>query len=290
MKKILTVIFTILLLGTLAFLVLQKSKVTINSTGLKITTSFYPMYYFTSIIGGNYINVTNITPPGTEPHDYELTPQDIIKIEESKLLILNGNIEPWTDKIKTELKGKTTQILIAGENISSPTDPHVWLSPKLAKIESEKIANALKTNDPKHLDIYNKNLDSLKTELDKLDTEYKNGLKNCQTRNFVTSHAAFNYLAKDYNLNQIAISGLTPDEEPSLSRLAEIANYAKKNKIKYIFFESLVSPKLSQTLANEVGAKTLVLNPIEGVTDKNSTYLTLMEENLQNLRIALACK
>jgi zinc transport system substrate-binding protein len=288
-KKILSVLISIILLASLFFLVFEKNKEISTSSKLQVTASFYPMYFFASQIGGNKVNVINITPSGNEPHDYDLTSKDLVKIENSKLLILNGLIEPWSNKITDDLKNKNTPIVIAGNKLFTSTDPHVWLSPTLAKIESENIASTLKTIDPLNSDYYNTNEVKLEDELNILDQKYKDGLQNCATRNFVTSHAAFGYLAKDYGLNQIAVSGLSPDEEPSLKKLADVSNFAKENNIKYIFFESLVSPKLSETIANEVGAKTLVLDPIEGVKD-NNTYLTLMMNNLQNLRVALQCK
>ncbi len=289
MKKIISLLILVIIIISFSFFVYKKSGIIYTNSNLNVTTSFYPMYFFTSQIGGNKINVVNITPSGTEPHDYDPTPQDIIKIQKSKLLVLNGNVEPWANKIKLDLKNNNNQILKAGEDLITNNDPHIWLSPILAKKESQKIADALTSIDPINSNYYKNNLVNLETELDKIDDNYKAGLANCQTRSFVTSHSAFEYLAKDYGLNQIAIAGLSPDAEPSLSELAKITDFAKKNNVKYIFFEALVSPKLAQTIASEIGAKTLVLDPIEGQTGNND-YLTLMANNLQNLRIALQCK
>lgn len=303
MKKGIFAIITIILVTSTIFILIKKSNFTItNNSKLQITASFYPMYFFASRIGGNKIEVTNITPSGTEPHDYEPTPQDIIKIEESKLLVLNGDVEPWANKIKENLRAKKVQVITAGQDLTTQKvtengvleiDPHVWLSPNRAKIESQKIATALEKIDPANSAYYKNNLTNLENELDKIDTNYKTGLRNCILRSFVTSHAAFGYLASDYNLTQIAISGLSPDAEPSLKELAQIADFAKKNNVKVIFFEALVNPKLSETIASEVGAKTLVLDPIEGLPIQEgitTNYLTLMANNLQNLRIALQCK
>jgi len=299
MKKIIFIPILIIALFVLSFFVFRQSRSIGIDNKIQVTASFYPMYFFASLIGGDKISVINITPNGAEPHDYELTPQDIVKIQESKLLVLNGEVETWANKIKENLKEKDTQILSAGENLTTgkieensvmSIDPHVWLSPRLAKIESEKIEIALANIDPANSGYYKKNLSNLESELDKIDSNYKSGLANCQINSFVTSHAAFGYLSKDYGLNQVAIDGLSPDAEPSLQKLVQITNYAKANAVKYIFFESLVSPKLSQTIANEVGAKTLVLDPIEGVLNNKDTYLTLMANNLQNLRVALQCK
>lgn len=303
MKKILFVVILILLVAGSIFALTKKQKKINNNSRLQVTTSFYPMYFFASVIGGKKVQVTNITPAGAEPHDYEPTPQDITKIEMSKLLIMNGNVEPWANKIKENLNGKNVQTITAGQDLTTlqikengilAIDPHVWLSPKRAKIESQKIATALISIDPSNSAYYQSNLTGLENDLDKIDASYKTNLQNCTLRSFVTSHAAFGYLSTDYNLTQIAISGLSPDAEPSLADLAQTANFAKKNNVKVIFFEALVSPKLSETIASEVGAKTMVLDPIEGINNedlsKGINYLTLMANNLQNLRIALQCK
>lgn len=274
------------------------------STKPLVTTSFYPLYFFTSQIATDIVDIYNITPAGAEPHDYEPTSQDIVRIETSKLLILNGGkLEPWADKIKGDLQEKNTVILTVGNDLANQQiqedgeavqDPHIWLSPKIAKEVAKIITQGLVGIDQANTFAYQMNLQSLEKKLDDLDTQYRNGLANCQTRNIITSHAAFGYLAHEYNLNQVAISGLSPDAEPSAKQLAEVADFARKNKIKYIFFESLVSPKLSQTIAQEIGAETLVLNPIEGLSDDQisdgKNYFTEMQTNLANLRIALQCK
>ncbi|MGD0523066.1 MAG: zinc ABC transporter substrate-binding protein [Candidatus Microgenomates bacterium] len=299
---IFTTLAILVLGGTWAIFRNQAHKSDNNK--LEVTASFYSYYFFASQVGGNKVSVINITPPGGEPHDYEPTPQDIINIESSKLLILNGNVEPWANKIKDLLKGKNTVILETGsglftqtvvdENGINSTDPHIWLSPKLAKTQVNSILDKYIQIDPQNKDYYTNNANNLLNDLNSLDMEYKTGLASCRLQDIITSHAAFGYLAADYGLKQIAIAGLSPDSEPSLKQLAEIASFAKTNNIKYIFFESLVSPKLSQTIASEVGAKTLVLNPIEGLTSteisQGKNYLTVMQDNLKNLRLALDCK
>jgi len=278
---------------------------------IRVTTSFYPLYFFAAAIGGDKADVFNVTPAGAEPHDYEPTAQDIVRIEQSKLLILNGvHLEPWGEKVKSELQGKHTVIVSAGEDLGirelnengaaiygeqsrTIIDPHVWLDPLLAKKEAEKIAQGYAAADPNNARYYEENLKALEKALDELDKQYREGLNACKKQDIVTSHAAFGYLAQEYHLNQLAIAGLSPDAEPSPARLVEIAKFVDKNNIKYIFFESLVSPKLSQAIADETGAQTLVLNPIEGLSDEElkqgKSYITEMQNNLENLRIALEC-
>ena len=288
----------------MGFVSLRYDDTVLRDDRLTVTASFYPYYFIATEIGGDKANVINLTPSGVEPHDYELTPDDIKKIISSKFIVMNGVVEPWAEKIKDILKEYPINILTQEKTLFSQDytdeenhkslDPHIWLSPKLAKLQTDSIAEEYVKVDPKNSDYYLHNADNLKNKLDSLDKDYQVGLSNCQTKNIVTSHAAFGYLAKEYGLNQIAISGLTPDAEPSLKELSDTVNFVKKNKIKYIFFESLVSPKLSETIANEVGAQTLVLNPIEGLTQQETAegknYLDIMTENLKNLTTALKCQ
>ncbi len=306
-KLIPLLVLIVLLLSVVGifYQVTNKSNNTMTKISkLQVTVSFYPLYFFASQIGGDKAEVQNITPSGAEPHDYEPTAQDIARIEKSDLLILNGGkLEAWGDKIKNNLKGTEVIIVIAGENIANQQvvengqtiqDPHVWLSPPLAKIEVKNILNGFIKVDPANKTYYYANANSLLSALDELDKQYKEGLANCNQKDIITSHAAFGYLGKTYGLNQVPITGLSPDAEPSAQQLADVAKFAKDHHVKYIFFESLVSPKLSETIATEIGAKTLVLDPIEGVSGddmkKGINYLTIMKANLTNLHLALECQ
>jgi zinc transport system substrate-binding protein len=180
------------------------------------------------------------------------------------------------------------------ENGNQRQDPHVWLSPLLAKLMIDRIARGLSSVDSFNQQYYLARAETLKTKLNELDSLYRLGLAKCATRDIITSHEAFGYLAASYGLKQVAITGLSPDAEPSPRQMTEIASFAKQNNIKYIFFESLVSPKLAETIANEIGAQTLVLNPIEGLTkgeqSQGKDYFILMKENLANLEKALQCQ
>lgn len=274
-----------------------------NNSKIQVIASFYPLYFFAKVIGGDRVDVKNITPAGVEPHDYEPTTQDIAHIEKGDMLILNGSVEGWGDKIRDNLQGTDVKIVTAGEGLLKKEitegggkikDPHIWLAPNLAKIEIAKITAGFTAIDPDNSNFYRYNEKKLDNALDTLDTVFKKGLQDCQTKDIITSHAAFAYLAEEYGLNQVSIAGLSPDEEPSAQKLADIAQFVKKNNIKYIFFENLISPKSSETIADEVGAKTLVLDPIEGISDDNisagKNYFTIMVDNLKNLRIALGCE
>lgn len=298
------IIFIVILFGYFIINQIRQTRPPSASSGkLQVVTSFYPLYFFTSEITQDKADIYNITPAGAEPHDYEPSTRDIAKIEDSDLLVLNGGkLEAWGDKIKENLKDKKTLMITVGTNIvnqeiiedgESIQDPHIWLDPILAKKEIAIIVQALSQIDPDNEGTYQTNAQNLLGKLDRLNSEFREGLNGCIKKDIITSHAAFGYLASEYGLNQISISGLSPDSEPSVQKLTEVADFAKKNQIKYIFFESLISPKLSQTIATETGAQTLVLNPIEGLSGEEikngKNYFSEMEDNLKNLKIALQC-
>jgi len=307
MNKNIVIILIVFIAGTL--IVLYQNGMFSGTTKkteenkIKIVASFYPLYYFSERIAGEKGEVINLTPAGAEPHYYEPSARDIADMETSNILVLNGaNLEPWGEKIKDNIDTDRTTIVIAGENLAtrdilengeSVIDPHIWLSPKLAEQMINKILEGFIQADAENTEYYTNNANTLKAELVELDNEYAEGLAECKNRNLVVSHSAFGYLAASYNLNEIAITGISPDAEPSPQKLADVAKFADDNGIKYIFFEELVSPKLSQTIANEIGAQTLVLNPLEGLSGKDisagKNYFTEMRKNLTNLKTALQC-
>ncbi len=308
-KKILTIIIIIVIVAGAGYLIANRQTSSTINTGshFQVSASFYPLYFFSSQIADGLATTINITPAGAEPHDYEPTPQDIANIEVGKLLVINGaGLEPWADRLTPELESKGITVINASsgvtllpkpagaEEITTPFDPHAWVNPITAKKEVENILEGFKKADPEHATTYAERADALETKLDALDKDFQAGLAHCQQTSFVTSHAAFGYLAQQYHLTQIPIAGLSPDAEPSAQQVAQIADFAKSHHIKYIFFESLVSPKLSETIAREVGAKTLVLDPLEGLTADEVTagddYFSIMHNNLQNLRTALQCQ
>lgn len=269
----------------------------------QIVASFYPLYFFAAEIFGGNAEVYNVTPAGAEPHDYEPTAREMAKIISGDLLILNGRLETWGDRIKDDLlkQGKSVLVVSEGARLNNfidedgktSLDPHIWLSPKLAKEAADKIAAALIELDASRAEVYLARAKELALKLENLNQNYQTGLSGCALKSFVTSHAAFGYLAKEYGLTQVGIAGLSPDAEPSPKEMAEVANFVRNNQIKHIFFESLVSPKLAETIAAEAGVQTLVLNPLEGLTDEEiaggQNYFSVMQNNLANLKIALQC-
>ena len=260
---------------------------------ISAVATFYPLAEFTRQVGGDRVNITTVISAGTEPHDFEPTPRNIAAIDSSKIFIYNGNnLDPWADKIAAGLS-QTTVVDMSLALGNAGADPHFWLDPVIALKEVEIIASALSASDPSGVDTYKRNAAAYAQKLVALDTIYKEKLATCATREIFTSHAAFAYLAARYNLIQSSIAGLSPDSEPSARQLAGLADSATAKNIKYIFFETLASPKLADTLAQATGAKTLVLNPLEGLTaddvKSGRDYISVMEDNLANLALALNC-
>jgi zinc transport system substrate-binding protein len=245
-----------------------------------------------------------------EPHDWEPSPRDIAAIQRARVFVYNGaGFEPWAARVVRDLPkngplvlqatdGLPLAPLAAGESEQGTApgglDPHVWLSPALFTLQAKQVKNALAKADPAGAQTYLANLDSLKAQLAVLSDDMKRGVSSCAQNTIVTSHAAFGYLAKELGLRQVFVSGLAPESEPSPARLRHLVTEVKQLGVNYIFFETLVSPAVAQTLAREVGAKTLALNPLEGLTSEEiqagQDYFTVMRSNLQNLRMALACR
>jgi zinc transport system substrate-binding protein len=286
---------------------------------VKVVTSFYPLADFAKQIGGEAIEVFNITPPGVEPHDFEPTPQDIETIYNAKLFIYNGaGLDGWADAIIPELNNRGVKTIKMTDNfvILPPVevvesadekddhageahedeefDPHIWTDPVFAQKQVQIITESISNLDPDRKIVYEKYSQNYIKELARLDTDFRSSLSKCSLKEVVTSHNFLQYISKRYDFTFTPIAGISPDSEPSSQRLAEITNLVKSKNIKHIFTESLVSPKLSQTIATETGATLLVLNPIEGLSkddiESGKNYLSIQRENLQNLQIALNCK
>jgi zinc transport system substrate-binding protein len=280
-----------------------------SSGGLLVVTSFYPLYEFTRQVAGPTVRVVSLVPTGTEPHDWEPSPQDVAQVRDARLFVYHGaGLDPWASKLLADPGSSRTVVVRATEGIplltsSSPDgagqgppfpDPHVWLDPALAGSMVETIQSALAKVDPDHAATYAANAQRFIAKLHALDHAFRAGLEHCARREIVTSHAAFAYLARRYGLTVVPVMGLAPESEPTPARLASIVRFARDRKVKYIFVETLTNPALAETLAREVGARTLVFNPVEGLSAEEQAagrgYIALMEENLKNLRIALDCR
>lgn len=313
MKKAIISLITVVSMIGLAGCSTQDETITKEKEDkLKVYASFYPMYDFAKNIGKDKIDLQLMIDSGVEPHDWEPSARLLAQMEEADVFIYNGlEMEPWADKLVKSIDNESLEIVEASkgtdlikseehpeeeehseEEEHGEYDPHVWLNPMNAIKEAENIKNALVKADEKNKDFYEQNYSEFAKKLNELDKEYKEETSKFKTKEIVVAHKAFTYLANSYNLEQIAISGLSPQEEPSPAKMAQISDFAKDNNVKYIFFETLASPKLAEVLAKEVGAKTAVLNPLEGLTKEEikqgKDYIKVMKENLETLKKALA--
>lgn len=302
----------VVLLISLAAVLLFRGGRSIGQDRPEIIASFYPLEEFASNLVGEE-KIYSIIPIGMDPHDFEPTAQDIIKITNSKLLIYNGNgLEPWIEDFLSTEEGKEVRVLNISkhsdslefedehtEEVGDPAhegdyDPHFWLDPVNAIEITNLLARELKTVYPDQTDEIEMNAKRYISELKTLDDEYSNQLARCEQRKIIVSHDAFNYPAKRYNFEVVEISGISPESEPSAQKLAQIARLVKDEQIEYIFYETLVDPKLAQLIAIETGASTLVLNPIENLThqeeEAGESYLSIMRSNLDNLKLAMKCQ
>ena len=311
----------LLLLGTVVLSVLltacggQEKKEASSNEKIQVMTTFYPMYEFTKQVVGDKGDVELLIPAGTEPHDFEPSAKDLAKISDSDVFVYNSpELETWTDNLTDTIDTKQTEIIQASKDIklmegtehdheeahdhdtqeheehghSHELDPHVWLDPALAIKEVETIRDQLSKKYPDDKAAFEKNAASYIDELKKLDEEFQTAFKDAKNKTFVTQHAAFGYLANQYGLTQEAIAGISPDQEPSPSRLSELKHYVDDNQVKVIYFEENASSKVAETLSKETGVKLEVLNPLESLTDKQikdgEDYLSGMRENLAALK------
>lgn len=287
---------------------------TADGKKLDMVAAFYPLQFVAEQVGGDAVQVTNLVKPGAEPHDLELSPRQVAQVADARLVVYIKGFQPALDEtVEQEAADRafdvTSVVPLVGADAganhegtaeepepgeshqsAASRDPHIWLDPTRLAAIAERLAERMAEADSGHAAAFRDSAARLRDQLQALDTEYADGLKTCQRREIVTSHAAFGYLADRYQLRQVAITGLSPDAEPAPGRLAEVAELAKRDKTTTIFFETLVSPKVSQALADEIGAKAEVLDPIEGL-EPGSTgdYLSVMRTNLATLRTALGC-
>lgn len=310
MKKIGFGLLAVLLCSLTALAGCAKPKAADRANGkIAVYASIYPLAYFAEQIGGERVDVRALVPPGTEPHEFELSTQDMARLSQADVFIYNGaGFEAWSEQAKQALDPSRTVQVNATKGVSlleaeeehadhgeheehghghEGVDPHVWLDPKRAMIQARNIRDGLIQADPRHKAEYEANYVKLQQRLTELDREYADLVKRTPVKTFLVSHAAFGYLADRYGLQQIAIAGLSPSDEPSAKELQALIETAKRKKVRAIFFETLVNAKTAETLKREIGAKSLTLNPLEGLTPeeikRGEDYFTIMEKNRKNL-------
>ncbi|CAM5551773.1 metal ABC transporter substrate-binding protein [Streptomyces abikoensis] len=282
---------------------------------LAVVASFYPMQYLAEQIGGEHVHVTNLTKPGVEPHDLELKPKQIGSLADAGAIVYLKGVQPAVDEAIKQSKNKHAVDVASltsleehgtevdghhhttGDNHSHSeheggADPHIWLDPVKYAEAAKGVAKTLAEADPDHKGDYEKNAGALVEKLGALDAKFKDGLKNRASDTFITTHAAFGYLAERYGLTEEAISGLDPESEPSAARIKDLHALAEEHHVSTVFFETLANPATAKTLAKDLKLKTDVLDPIEGITDdsRGRDYLGVMEANLAALQKALGTK
>jgi zinc transport system substrate-binding protein len=318
---------------------------------VRVLASFYPLYEVVRRVGGERVDASNLVAAGAEPHDLELTPRDLERLRQTRLVVhLGGGFQPGLEKALQSVqapnlvsldilagldllqargedehegesaanaKDRSRAVARATPKVGPTTaakadvqaasaaerqdegrpdgrlDTHVWLDPVLFKETVAGVSRALAQVDPTGQSVYESNAQRYQAELDVLHQEFQAGLRSCKRRELVTSHAAFGYLARRYGLEQLPIAGLSPEAEPSPQRMQEVVQVARQHDVKVVYFETLVNPRVAEAIAREIGARTMVLNPIEGLTREEEaqgkTYLDLMRQNLANLRAGLEC-
>ncbi|WP_345745081.1 metal ABC transporter substrate-binding protein [Streptomyces sp. ODS28] len=323
-------------LGALALTGCGKSSAsgTTEDGKLRVVASFYPMQYLAQEIGGKHVAVENLTKPGTEPHDLELSPQQTGELSKAGLVVYLKGLQPAVDEAVQQSGAKHvaeasayTSLEKHGDDVHGEEehgghgheghgghdhggkghgeegheghshtteggqDPHIWLDPVRYAQVAEGVGKQLAKADPKHKAEYEKNTKSLVDRIGSLDEKFAKGLKGRKTDTFVTTHAAFGYLAERYGLHEEAVAGIDPESEPSAARMKELHDIAKKDKVGTVFFEDTASDKTAKTLASDLSLKTGVLSPLETVKDPSKDdYLSVMEKNLTALQGALGAK
>lgn len=281
---------------------------------LHIAASIYPWAFFAEQIGGDLVVVDTLVPVGLEPHDYDPSPDDLKSLYDADLFIYNGgNLEPWVDDIAFDLGEKDVQLFALSDYValqplaegsehedeeeheedSTEYDPHIWLDPINLSIAVQSMANAFSNLDIKNADVYQANAMVLRNELEEMNESFTLELQACTGREFVTSHAAFSYLANRYGLTMIPISGISPEDEPTLKELEAISELVEEHGITMIYTETLIDSSFAITISTETGAQVLVLNPLEGLTTEEvaagENFFTIFEKNLENLKVGLSC-
>ncbi|MFC7488188.1 metal ABC transporter substrate-binding protein [Knoellia sp. CPCC 206453] len=300
-------------IGALALSACGASADSSTSSGkdgtIAVTAAFYPLAYAVERVGGDHVTVTNLAKPGAEPHDVELTPRDIVTVGKSALTVYEHGFQPAVDDALKQVDSNKTLDVAADVDLSieatddghehsgddpahEGVDPHFWLDPTRYASAVKAISTKLGEVDKANAAAYAKNADAFVADLTTLDAEFATGLKTCASRDLVTGHAAFAYLADRYDLHQEGIAGVSPDAEPNAATMKEIVEHVREHKVTTVYAETLVSKNLTETIGRETGASVAVLDPIEGLTDASAgtNYLEVMRSNLATLKKGQGCQ
>ncbi|CAB4846082.1 unannotated protein [freshwater metagenome] len=269
---------------------------------LSVVAAFYPLQWALASVGGDHVEVTSLTASGAEPHDLELSPQQVADVADAQLIVYINGFQPSVDDAVAQ---NPDGALDAGADVerldvasgssasdapSPARDPHIWLDPRNMATIIDAIAGRLSALDPANAKTYASNAMTTKDKLNSLDRDWASGTATCASRDLVVAHDAFGYLAKRYGFTQIGISGLSPDAEPSPAKLAEVTDFVRAHDVATIYYETLVDPKVAETIATETGTATAVLDPLEGLTEGSTQdYLSVMRTDLATIRQGQHC-
>ncbi|MBX3314267.1 MAG: zinc ABC transporter substrate-binding protein [Actinobacteria bacterium] len=276
-----------------------------DGASVTVVASFYPLQWVAQQVGGSDVSVSNLTATGAEPHDLELTPRDVASMSDADLVVYLAGFQPAVDDAVRDAGATGFDVAAAADldlttdgdddhehaDEAGTTDFHFWLDPTRLASVGDALAVQLGEVDPDRAATYEANAKRVRTDLEALDQDLTDGLADCRSRDIVTSHSAFGYLAQRYDLVQVGISGLSPNSEPSPADLAAATAFVEDHDVRTIYFETLVSSDIAETIASETGAETAVLDPIEGLTDasKGDDYLEIMRSNLASLQAGQPC-
>lgn len=287
----------------LALALLAASALTLSGCGvwdaanredaeMTVVASIAPLADIARTVGGDVVDVVTLTPPGVEPHDLELSADQVIEIAKASLVVFIPGMQPAVDEAIAQQAADRAIDATAGLDlitVDGTTDPHVWLSPANVAAIGESLATAFGDLSPGHRSIFAANAKALTDEMSAITAEYQAALASCESTTLVTSHGAFAYLADEFGFTQVGITGLTPEAEPSPARLAEISDFVKANNVTTIYSEELMSPRVAEVIAAETGVQVAVLDPIESLDD-GVTIADVMRSNLDVLVEGQRCR
>lgn len=309
MKRLIALTTAALALGTLSAC---GSDGATSGGSVEVVASFYPLAHAVTQVGGEHVEVRNLTAPGVEAHDLELTPKDMLGVTQADLLVYLDGFQPAVDDAAKEAGDHAFDVSSSADLLDAAaegdheghddhghddhdhgaTDPHFWLDPVRYAGVVDAVAERLAQVDPDHAADYRANARDFHAELTSLDEEMTAGLKDCTHRELVTSHTAFGYLADAYDLEQVGITGLTPESEPSARAMAQVVQHIEEHDVPTIYTEPLAPRAVADTIAKEAGVSVSVLDPLEGITDRSAAqdYLGVMRANLATLEKGQQCR
>ncbi|MDA1215692.1 MAG: zinc ABC transporter substrate-binding protein [Chloroflexi bacterium] len=267
---------------------------TVQAGQLSVAATIYPVQFLAKRIGGDRVQVRGLVPTGVESHDWEPSPRDLRDVYDADVLVHTGTgFEEWVERLLRDLESDGPLVISVAIEVAGD-DPHVWMDPGLYALQAGRVHDGLVLADSAGASVYAANFSALQDELAVLEAEMERGLATCDRNSLVVSHAAYSYLTQRFGLEQIGIAGVSPEVEPSPAKVRAVVEQVRSTGATHVLYETLVSPRIAQTIAEEAGVELLPLNPLEGLTEEQASagadYFTVMRDNLATLRTALGCR